>query len=246
MARLSSLIVVCTTLNVFILRHPVGARIGGIAGPATLLAVWLMHQIWSIQPAVWRRFAKAATVAGLLLTVWSVSASADWQNRLTPVLVSPSSVAASVGALASSPPDLEIVGDRELTTMVRYVRECTRPDDRILLTWFAPEVYFFAQRGFAAGLATLTSGHWSEERFQQRSLQLLVAHPAALVIHRRADRAFADAYPLLSEYVRAHYHQIGTTDFSGGPSPGASFLVLAHNDRVSTATHGPTSLPCFP
>jgi len=245
MARLSSLISLCTALNVFILRNPVGARIGGIAGPATILTLWLIHQTCSIQPGMWRRIARAGAVVALLLTVWSVAASADWQSRLTLAVVSPPHVASSVGALASSPPNPEIIGGGEFTNLVGYVRECTRPDDRILLTWFAPEVYFFAQRGFAAGLATLTGGHWSDARFQERSIELLTAHPAALVIHRGDDRDFANGYPRLSEYLHAHYHEIARTDFSGRSSPDGSYLVVAHNDRVSTATHGPTSLPCF-
>ena len=42
---------------------------------------------------------------------------------------------------------------RELKELTRYVRECTKPDDRLLVTWFAPEVYFYSERKFAAGLA---------------------------------------------------------------------------------------------
>jgi hypothetical protein len=245
-AKLSGLIVLCTVLNVFILRHPVGARIGGIAGPAAVLATWLWHHVWSMRSSLWGRTAKTVGVMALLLTAWSVSASADWQGRLASATVSPSEWVTSASALAASPPDPAIVGGRELTNMVRYLRECTGPRDRILVTWFAPEVYFFAQRGFAAGLATLASGHWSEERFQQRSVESLESRPAALVIHRSRDRDFTEQYPLLSNYLRQHYHDVGTTDFSGESSSGGSFVVLVHNDRANSMIHGPTSLPCFP
>ena len=45
------------------------------------------------------------------------------------------------------------MGSRAQTALALYVRECMRPDDRILVTFFAPEIPFFAQRGFAGGLA---------------------------------------------------------------------------------------------
>ena len=47
---------------------------------------------------------------------------------------------------------------RELKQLTRYVRDCTRPDDRLLVTWFAPEVYFYSERKFAAGLAFFYQG----------------------------------------------------------------------------------------
>jgi len=41
----------------------------------------------------------------------------------------------------------------ELPDAVRYLNSCVQPDERVLLTWSAPEYYYFSQRGFGAGIA---------------------------------------------------------------------------------------------
>ena len=49
-ARLGTVVVVCLAVNVFVLRDPVGARIGGIAGPAAILAAWIGARTWRTSP----------------------------------------------------------------------------------------------------------------------------------------------------------------------------------------------------
>jgi hypothetical protein len=244
-AKVSSLIALCVALNLFILREPVGARVGGMAGPAAILSAWLVHHVWHLRGMARRRILKTVAVVGLVVTAWSVSALADWQHRLTPEIVRPARLAGFVGALLASPPDPDIIGGREFTGMVRYLRECTGPTDRILATWFAPEVYFFAQRGFAAGLVVMFGGHWSEPRFQERSLQSLASHPATIIIHRTGDVSVGQEYRLLAQYLGEHYRNAGTTDFSGGQSGEGSFTVVVRKDHVPTSTHPTTSMPCF-
>jgi len=86
--------------------------------------------------------------------------------------------------------------------------------------------------------------HWSEPRFQQRSLQSLIVNPPALIIQRSRDTEFRQGYPLLAGYISANYRAVGTTEALAGPGP-ESLLLLVRNDRTATATHSASTLPCF-
>ena len=240
-ARVASLIVLCIILNLVILRNPLSARIGGMIGPAAILAVWLARCAWRAPQGVAQLTLRTVTVVTLCLTVWSVSVAANWQTRLTLDLARPSRFVRALDTAAVSPPDPDVVGSRTLTTLVGYLRNCTRPTDRILVTFFAPEIPFFAQRGFAGGLATLAGGHWSEPRFQERSIRYLASHPPALIIQRSGDNGFGQTYPLLERYLSEHYRAVGTLQASSEES----FPLLVQNDRAATSTHLPSALPCF-
>ena len=239
-AKVASLIVLCVILNLFILRHPVAARAGGMIGPAAILAAWMFRSVWQMRRQAAGLLLRTGSVVVLGLFVWSLSTVAAWDERLMRDLARPSAL---LKTAAASPPDADVIGSRAQTALALYVRECTRPTDRILLTFFAPEIPFFAQRGFAGGLAALHGGHWSEPRFQQRSLQQLTAHPPALIIQRSAAE-FREIYPLLAPYISEHYRSVGTTESLVGPGPD-SLLLLVRNDRPASGTHSGSPLPCF-
>jgi hypothetical protein len=239
-AKIASLIVLCVILNLLILRHPIAARAGGMIGPAAILAAWMFRSVWQTRGRAARLLLRTGAVAVLALFVWSLSTVAVWDQRLMRDLARPSAL---LKTSAASPPDADVIGSRAQTALALYVRECTRPADRILLTFFAPEIAFFAQRGFAGGLAALHGGHWSEPRFQQRSLQQLTAQPPALIIQRSAAE-FRETYPLLARYISQHYRSVGTTESLVGPGPD-SLLLLVRNDRPASATHSASVLPCF-
>ena len=162
-ARVASLLTICVCLNVFILRDPVGARFGGMGGPAAVLAAWIAYRVWR-EAHVSLRLARASIVLLVLLTVWSVSLSAGWSQRILKESFSPSHLVATFRMLtASRPPQ---ISNRAIAGLVRYLRECTAPTDRVLATWFAPDLYFYAQRGCAARRVALCGGHWSEPRVE--------------------------------------------------------------------------------
>ena len=128
--------------------------------------------------------------------------------------------------------------------MVRYLRECTRPNDKILARWFVPELYFLAQRGFAAGMVVTFGGHWSEPRFQTRSVQALESESVPIIIALAGDEKVLDEYPFLTRYIEEHYTVAGRTNFDG-PDPDGTYLVLVRKDRPPSRTDSRTSLPCF-
>jgi hypothetical protein len=239
-AKVASLIVLCLILNVFILRYPVAARAGGMIGPAAILAAWMFHSVWQVRHQAAALPLRTGSVAVLGLFVWSLSTVAGWDERLMRDLASPSGL---LKTAAVSPPDADVIGSRAQTALALYVRECTRPADRILVTFFAPEIAFFAQRAFAGGLLALHGVHWSEARFQQQTLRRLTAQPPALIV-QRSPTEFRATYPVLARYISEHYRSAGTTESLVGPGPD-SLLLLVRNDRFASATHSASALPCF-
>ena len=63
--------------------------------------------------------------------------------------------------------------------LTRYAFACTQPDDRLLVTWFEPNIYFYAERDFAGGHGVL-----------RRRLARLDPRPA---VHGRPAAASAGA-----------------------------------------------------
>jgi hypothetical protein len=242
-ARIASLIVACVLLNIFILRDPVDARVGGMAGPAAVLSAWMARQLWGIRTRAVRYAATAGSVMVVWLTLWSLSTAMEWERRINIETLSPASVRSLAAALAESPASLQAYPNRNLVVgMVSYLRECTSVNDRVFGAWFVPELYYFAQRGFVGSVATFDR-HWSEPRFQERIINAFVSHSVPVVLTETSRHGeFVENYSLLGRYLDEHFRVAGTTDFG---NPGGNYTVLVDKNRSPTRTHPATGMPCF-
>lgn len=239
-ARVASLAVMCLALDVFILRDPISARIGGMAGPAVVMAAWVASRLWR------SRNAAAVTVLAIavLVSVWAVSVVADWRNELRADRFSWERVRSTW--IAVSTPARDVVPHGPWEGIVSYVRECTGEDDRVYATWFVPELYFYAQRGFGAGVSVTFGHHWTEARHQARMIELLDRQQAPIVLVQAGTYDdFQDAYRDFHAYLERRYAVAGETDF-GDPGAGAgAYIVLADRSRVPVGVHPASSMPCF-
>ena len=243
-ARLTGLVTMVVLLNLFIMRDPVSARFGGIAGPLAVLAAWLAGCATRPRSAPARVSLTAVVTVTLAATVWAVSVSADWQRRLLWDYAEWEHLTSSIGSLSASPPPVEMLEGKQFMELIRYLRECTSTHDRILATWFVPELYFFAQRGFAGGIVAMFGEHWTEPRFEARTLALMESQRALMVISRAGDLDYRHSYPELARYLDAHYRDAGTSDF-GVPSEIRGYTILVRRDRQVSYVHQSSSLPCF-
>ena len=245
-ARLAGLVTFCVCLNLFILRDPVGARLGGMAGPVAILAAWIAYGAWHAGEGIARVARQVAVGLVLALTIWSVSASAAWGQRLQLDIAYPSLLGRQFAAWTASPPRLDDVANRSIVGLVKYLRECTAPTDRVLATWFAPDIYFYAKRGFAGRMAAMFGGHWSEPRFERRSVEALASQSVPVIVTRTVDQGLLeDDYPLVTAYLREHYSLAGTSDFGDADIGKGGYSVWARNDRRPVRAYADTSLPCF-
>lgn len=121
--------------------------------------------------------------------------------------------------------------------LVRYLHDCSRPDDRILVTGSTPyHITYYTNRRVAGGHLFWHHGWRSDPVREQRLLALLQTQsvPFAFSTH---DPVFADLkrYPRIHEYFLTHYVEL----------EGARGVVLVDTRRQPTSQFGRLGFPCF-
>ncbi len=139
----------------------------------------------------------------------------------------------TVRVYAESPP-WQILSEN-LRQIVRYVDACTEPEDRLLVTWYAPEIYFASNRRFAGNQWVYVDYHNSVEQ-QQEVLRLLGQQSVPLVFERQNDSPFAGFWPLLTDHIEREYHMVGIF---------GDALVYADRRKETFRADAVTGLPCF-
>ena len=133
---------------------------------------------------------------------------------------------------AASPPRSAI---RSYPQVVRYASECTEPLDRLLVTWYAPEIFFGAKRRFA-GNQWLYIDYQNSLEQQREVLGQMQEQRIPLVFARPGEPLFAGLWPLLAEHVESAYVQVGSLD-------GATVYVDRSREPVRASSF--EGLPCF-
>ena len=105
-----------------------------------------------------------------------------------------------------------------------YLARCTRPSDRLLLTWFAPEYYLFAGRPFAAGQSQFFRQSFATDRDQAVMLARMRRQTVPFVLVNEAEQAeFSRAFPRLAAFLAEAYtvrtRFRATTTTRPSPSP---------------------------
>ncbi len=132
----------------------------------------------------------------------------------------------------ASPPRDVIAIHREVA---RYASECTKPSDHLLVTWFAPEIYFGANRRFAGNQWVYVNYQNSTEE-QRRVVRQIQGQSIPLVFARPGDSMFAGFWPLLADYIESEFVEVGVFD-------GAIVYANRRKRPVRTSAYG--NLPCF-
>jgi len=127
--------------------------------------------------------------------------------------------------------------------LLRYVHTCTKPTDHLLVTWFAPDYYFYSGRGFAGGQIFWFSRYYNSPADQQRTIERLEQQSVPIIISDPVrQREFRIRFPVVHEYVTRHYRLAGESGFGDARSV---FLVLVDSRLASTGTYERLSLPCY-
>jgi len=126
--------------------------------------------------------------------------------------------------------------------LVEYVSSCTSPHARLFAMTFAPELFFYTGRGFAAGQVSLTPGYYVTDRHATLMLERLAREDVPLVIQdSETEREMVQGYPRVAQYVAAAYQPVAEFPISGDKR----FIVLAEKRRVPVRRFGASQLPCF-
>jgi hypothetical protein len=252
------------------LRDPLDVRLADASAVTLVLAAWLVGQILpatalrrSETPRIpWRRawphsmvpvIVATIALAAMAATFLSAAELGSLQRTLEKTRVVDGPRWVVVGALRnmrelSARPPIDgwlAAGDeqRELKQLTSYVRECTEPDDRLLVTWFAPEIYFYAERRFAAGLAFFYRGFFSSPAEEEVALARLRAQHVPIVLAQAGqyEESFAREHPRLAAHLADRYVVAGEIS----DDDGQRYRVLADRRAVPVRAIPPWSLPCY-
>jgi len=240
-----------------VLRHPIDTRIQDVAALLAINGAWALAESWQRataavtsgpSPSLVRRFVPlfvaVIVVGGGLINTWILSGV---PNRLKETRV-----ADGFGAIKHTIEGVEETGTvwpwerfwpaGELPEAVRYLHACTTSRDAVLLTWAAPEYYYFAQRRFGAGHALfLPPDAFTTAHDQARMLERIRRDriPVVLINEGRSDE-FARAYPEVDRYIRDAYVAVGNFTIRDG----SLISVAIGRDVKSTGTYDPGGWPC--
>ncbi len=255
-AVVASAAILCFIISHTLVRDDPVTRLADAAAPTFVLAAWLA--LWRGDPAgsLFRaRLKRTGVVSLLMITFWSVwtiggsGESGGHLSRLTRagVMDGPSGVWEQFGAVNRrlrrrpidewAPPE-----STGLPAVIRYLFDCTSPSDRVLVTWYAPDVFFYAERGFAGG-QTFLHGGWHASVADQRLTIERMQWQSVPIILAREDRmeTFRQGFPLIYDYVQANY-RLAESTLGGEPS---AHLVFVDTRLEPAGEHPVLGLPCF-
>jgi len=217
-------------------------RLPDFAQPMAILGPW-MATLWL---SGGRRLIRWSLLGAVLVAVTAAICSRDPVVRFftgtSDVLDGAPFQAERLKILATSVPIDDyappgIGGDRWL---VRYAAECTEPGDRLLVTWFGPEVYFYAGRAFAGDRWGYLPFDNSPER-QRGIVDRLQAQSVPLVFVDTAEYpVFRKSWPALAAHFEDRYSVAADVPYRGRP-----IRVLVDKRRTPSSHIAFNNLPCF-
>ena len=238
-------IVVQLLMNWSMLRDPLVTRVRDVVAPFALLLPFVLAALWTSARGLSARVAlRAAAALLLVLALWGPAAAASFGDRLEETRVSFgwAGVRARAQELREElAPPRERMGRIEMP-IVDYLRACTAPNSRLLTLTFAPELFFYTGRGFAAGHDSLVPGFYDSPRHATLALERLAAEDVPYVIaDSETEEEMPAAHPHLHAYVRERYREVARFPIAGEKR----LIVLADKTRQPARTFGEDDLPCF-
>jgi hypothetical protein len=226
------------------------SRLGDVTGLVCVIAAWTVAK-WPGIFATGRRgpnwMATFAATTLWVVTVWAAGIDASLPRRLssTGILGGPSGVVEQVFLMGEGLRRRPIESwdyQAGLGALSRYALACTVPTDRLLVTWFAPHVFFFAERPFAGGQVYLHPGWHASEADQRLTIDRLRRQRVPLVLSHAAFQArFEHSFPLVHDYVMKRYRLARESTFGGV----STYSVLVDSRITPTGRFEPLDLPCY-
>ena len=243
--------VFAAVVNFGLLREPYESRVADvIVLPAILFGV-LLAVLWRRVPSpVVRWPLRAVVVVLVVLAMKSLSVAGDFGDRVGWLAGEGRSMERAAGAwrevatrLQASPPSGFWAGRGGPVTvrLAEYARRCLRPSDRTLALWFAPEIYYHADRTMAGRHAYFFSAFGTLEDEQQRELAAVVrANPRIVFANRNNYRAATAAFPRLIEFIESNY-----TTAASFEEDGDRYSIMIPSRVSPLREDRETGWPCF-
>lgn len=218
-------------------------RIAEIGTPIAVLSAWLaIRWLETDIPQGIRRLGLASVIAAVAVALCVRIPMSRFFLRPDEVFRDAPFQPRVLQALATSPPidsyaPKEISGDRWIA---RYAYECTRPNDRLLVAWFAPEVYFYSGRPFAGDRWVYLAFDNSAARQREVIERMRVQSVPLVFVNVEQFAEFRAAWPRLAEYLHQAYSSAAEVPTTTGVT-----RVLALKSRIPSRRVSFANLPCF-
>jgi hypothetical protein len=262
-AKIAVVAVLAIVLDAGFLRSPLEARLADPSVPLVILLAWLWaaaaRLVWRRSEALRPSLARLAVPAAAFVLVLMVPLTAVPAVVLTNNLADRLDSAGFVDRL-SKPLDraqeltaslhqtwpLERWIDPRAENVMRlafYLRDCTGPDDRVLMQHYLPQVPALAQRGFAGGHADLRPGFFRTPEAQRLTIERLQRQSVPIVVLAAGDdlRNFRRSFPQIAAYFDEHYTLAGERDLDGR----FMITVLVSRQAGVVRQYEPLDLPCL-
>ena len=244
-----AVITLAACANVGFLRDPLAYRVSDAVVPFTCVLAWAAASTWEAgrTGSMWLR---RGVVTGILVAVavaaarigdleqaldraqmlrWTPRPLTRWHNV--------------VAELRQPYKDDQMPSDIALALVPfdRYVQVCTPETARVLVTGFAPEVAYYARRGFAGGHPSLYRGYYASDAEQRRIVDRLRREQVLFVVETaEGAEPFGTSFPLVQDYLRGRFTALATLSVDGSP-PVHIFI----NSAIPNAPIDPqTGWPC--
>jgi hypothetical protein len=124
--------------------------------------------------------------------------------------------------------------------LAAYARECLAPSDRLVVLWFAPEIYYYSDRLMGQRHLVFIYGWQALAEEQQLTLDKVRRFAPPLVFAKAdwRESAVSTIYPGLADYIQREYDQVAALGDDDD-------VVLARRDRVPIRRYGGMSWPCY-
>jgi hypothetical protein len=241
-------LVLVTRLGLF--RESLEIRASDVYGVFPILALWALVTTWrwrlpQVALRVVARAAVSVVVLGLFLATGLVGDAVNAFPR-TELMGGPTAVLQRIGDVSEDARTYPWARQWPAGSgwrVARYVRDCTAPTDRLLVTWNKPEMYVWAQRPFASGETLLVPALRPPEMFAARALERLRGQSVPIVLVQPSTYAedFLRLYPDIAAFIDTRYTRVGHF----GNDDRDDVDVYVAKDRAPTGVDPEFQWPCF-
>jgi len=239
-------------VDVGVLRRPFHVRVGdGIVLPAVVMGILIALAVRSTLESrvsmTW--LTRGATVVAVFLFMKSLAGAGQSFERVSWVAGEWESLNRARGAfeevtgrLTASPPiDYWRMRNPEVTLrLAAYARECVPESERILVLWFAPEIYYYSDRLMATRHAFFLEQFGDLPYEGEMEMDKVRRSPPTIVFTRaKSEGSVRKAFPQLMELLARDY-RVGGSVKDDDP-----YFVLVRADRTPVREYGTDHWPCY-
>ena len=239
-------------VDLAMLRSPFTARAPDAVVLSAIVYGCVLAWMWraAARPLT-RALLRLGVVALVLTTTANVAIAGRFGDRLnalaggwTSLTRARSAWSAAYTELLSLPPLTHFVDQpaRFTLRLAAYIRECVPQNDRLVVLWFEPEIYYYADR-LTAQRHLVFAPAWAGLAHEQRmTLEKVKRFSPPITLARRSALEFPAraSYPGLVEHVEREYQLAATA-----VNDGEEYLIFALRTRPPLRGFGPEQWPCF-